>query len=135
MVSRPSASALLVGRWHSGAPVSRTPDMDSTALAADGLSNNDFLFTRIRRLEFVRGSGATPGTFPRAIWKGPTVQSALTLRTSSKVNPRDQATDVGSEFDTLTRRILRRGIPFGTSPSRSPPRVTTAFRAPWAAIS
>jgi deferrochelatase/peroxidase EfeB len=32
-----------------------------------------------------------------------------------KVNPRDHTTDVGPEFDTLTRRILRRGIPFGTS--------------------
>jgi hypothetical protein len=30
-----------------------------------------------------------------------------------KVNPRDRATNLGPDFDTLTRRILRRGIPFG----------------------
>ena len=107
--------ALLVGRWHSGAPVSRTPDMDNTALAADGLSNNDFLFTQdTPPPEFVRGSGATPGTFPRAMegTNGPVCPHAAHI---FKVNPRDQTTDVGSEFDTLTRRILRRGIPFGTS--------------------
>jgi hypothetical protein len=30
-----------------------------------------------------------------------------------KVNPRDQAPELGSSTDTLRRRILRRGIPFG----------------------
>src|SRR5688572_590430 len=30
-----------------------------------------------------------------------------------KVNPRDSATDLGKFEDTLTRLILRRGIPFG----------------------
>ena len=29
------------------------------------------------------------------------------------MNPRDSATNLGPDFDTLTRRILRRGIPFG----------------------
>ena len=37
-----------------------------------------------------------------------------------KVNPRDQDSDKGDEFDTLTRRILRRGIPFGP-PLPAPP--------------
>jgi deferrochelatase/peroxidase EfeB len=32
-----------------------------------------------------------------------------------KVNPRDDVTDLGDEFDTLSRRMLRRGIPYGDS--------------------
>jgi Dyp-type peroxidase family len=107
--------ALLVGRRHSGAPVSRTPAMDNPALAADGLSNNDFLFTQdTPPPEFLRGSGAAPGTFPPAMegTNGPICPHAAHI---FKVNPRDESTDVGSQFDTLTRRILRRGIPFGTS--------------------
>src|SRR5205085_12603300 len=30
-----------------------------------------------------------------------------------KVNPRDDVTNLGDEFDTLVRRMLRRGIPYG----------------------
>jgi deferrochelatase/peroxidase EfeB len=30
-----------------------------------------------------------------------------------KVNPRDQETDIGGADNTLHRRILRRGVPFG----------------------
>jgi len=37
-----------------------------------------------------------------------------------KVNPRDRESNKGDEFDTLTRRILRRGIPFGP-PLPAPP--------------
>lgn len=32
-----------------------------------------------------------------------------------KVNPRDMATDLGDALDTVARRMLRRGIPYGTS--------------------
>lgn len=107
--------ALLVGRWSSGAPVSRTPEVDNTSLADDGMSNNDFLFTvDSSPPEFLPGSGMSPGAFPRAMegTHGPICPHAAHI---FKVNPRDQSTDVGSVYDTLTRRILRRGIPFGVS--------------------
>jgi Dyp-type peroxidase family len=105
--------ALLVGRWASGAPISRTPLADNPALAADGLSNNDFLFTQDTPAPaFLPGSSASPGDFPRAMegTKGPVCPHAAHI---FKVNPRDASTNLGSDFDTLTRRVLRRGIPFG----------------------
>lgn len=105
--------ALLVGRWRSGAPVSRTPGADNPGLAADSLSNNDFLFTADTPApEFLPDSGASPGVFERALEgsKGPVCPHAAHI---FKVNPRDCATNLGPDFDTLTRRILRRGIPFG----------------------
>ena len=114
-LAAPRLGALLVGRWSSGAPISRTPDIDLPALATDGRSNNDFLFTvDTPPPEFLPGSGASPGAFPRALEgsNGPVCPRAAHI---FKVNPRDQFTDVGPDFDTLTRRILRRGIPFGRS--------------------
>jgi Dyp-type peroxidase family len=105
--------ALCVGRWPSGAPISRTPTMDIPALATDDLSNNDFLFTTDSPPpEFLPGSRVSPGSFPPALEgsNGPICPHAAHI---FKVNPRDNATDVGNPFDTLTRRILRRGIPFG----------------------
>jgi Dyp-type peroxidase family len=105
--------ALLVGRWPSGAPVSRTPDADNPDLAADDLSNNDFLFTQDTPAPiFLPGSGTSPGAFPRALEgsNGPVCPHAAHI---FKVNPRDRSTDLGPEVDTLTRRIVRRGIPFG----------------------
>lgn len=105
--------ALLVGRWGSGAPVSRTPAADLPDLAKDNLSINDFLFTQdTPPPDFLQNAPAKPGDFPRAMEgsKGPVCPHAAHI---FKVNPRDEATDVGPDFDTLTRRILRRGIPFG----------------------
>jgi Dyp-type peroxidase family len=105
--------SLLVGRWPSGAPVSRTPGADNPALAADNLSNNDFLFTQDTPAPVFRpGSGASPGAFPRAMEgsNGPVCPHAAHI---FKVNPRDRSTDLGPDVDTLGRRILRRGIPFG----------------------
>jgi len=105
--------ALLVGRWPSGAPVSRAPSADNLPLACDNLSNNDFLFTQDTPAPvFQPGSGVSPGAFPPALEgsNGPVCPHAAHI---FKVNPRDNTTDLGPDFDTLTRRILRRGIPFG----------------------
>jgi Dyp-type peroxidase family len=105
--------ALLVGRWASGAPISRAPSADLPALAEDGLSNNDFLFVTDTPPPIFRPeAGAASGNFPRALADdiGFVCPHAAHVR---KVNPRDQSTDLGDQFDTLTRRILRRGIPYG----------------------
>ena len=89
------------------------PDADNADLADDPLANNDFLFTvDTPPPQLVPGTGPRPGPFPRAKEgsNGPICPHAGHI---FKVNPRDNATDVGNPFDTLLRRILRRGIPFG----------------------
>ena len=55
-----------------------------------------------------------PDPFPRATQDrlGVTCPHASHIR---KVNPRDQDSDKGDQFDTLTRRVLRRGIPYGSA--------------------
>ena len=105
--------ALCVGRWPSGAPVSRSPLKDNPALGNDRLSNNDFLFTQdTPPPDFLPGAGTSHGNFPPAMegTNGPICPHAAHV---FKVNPRDVATNLGPDFDTLTRRILRRGTPFG----------------------
>jgi len=103
--------SLLVGRWPSGAPLSRMPLADDPVLAADRDANNDFLFASDSPLpNFLPGHSVA--SFPLAFeaTKGPLCPHAAHI---FKVNPRDHTTDVGPDFDTLTRRILRRGSPFG----------------------
>lgn len=105
--------ALLVGRWASGAPVARAPISEPPGLAEDRLANNDFLFTVDTPAPVFRpGTGAAPGAFQgaREDGFGFACPRAAHIR---KMNPRDQDSDQGSQFDTLTRRILRRGIPYG----------------------
>jgi deferrochelatase/peroxidase EfeB len=61
--------------------------------------------------QFLPGVGS-PDSFPRA-----KADSAGFLCSRAghirKVNPRDHGSDLGDQFDVLTRRILRRGIPYG----------------------
>ena len=104
--------AMLVGRWPSGAPVARTPAQDDVGMARDVLSANDFLFMNDTPApDFKPGDGpAQPFARAFADPSGFTCPRAAHIR---KVNPRDQDSDKGDMFDTLTRRILRRGIPFG----------------------
>ena len=106
--------ALIVeARWPSGAPVMRTPDADDPALANDDLSDNDFLFdTDTPPPILLPGIPEKPGPFPLAMADvaGLICPHAAHIR---KMNPRDSGTDLGDQFDTLIRRILRRGIPFG----------------------
>jgi Dyp-type peroxidase family len=104
--------AMLVGRWPSGAPVARSPALDNSALAQDPLSVNDFVFTADTPSPSFRPGAGPAKAFPRAAADplGFVCPHAAHIR---KVNPRDQDSDKGDAFDTLTRRILRRGIPFG----------------------
>ena len=106
-------AAGLVGRWPSGAPVSRAPRADDAALAGDEFANNHFLFqddTRPSALVPIPGyagdthPAAGSDVFARAC------PHAAHIR---KMNPRDSATDFGAPADTLTRLMLRRGIPYG----------------------
>jgi Dyp-type peroxidase family len=83
--------AILVGRWPSGAPLSLSPEQDDPQLAADRDKNNMFGYDNDQQG-----------------YRTPVISHIR------KVNPRDLHTDDGIAAHTLKRRILRRGIPFGS---------------------
>lgn len=102
--------ALLIGRWPSGAPVSRTPDADDPDLGTNPLANNDFGFAAdTPRLPLV---GQKTGTYPtaKADPVGLTCPLASHIR---KVNTRDVGNDQGGRRGSFQRRLLRRGLPYG----------------------
>jgi Dyp-type peroxidase family len=106
-------AASLVGRWPSGAPVMRTPVSDDPALAGDPFANNHFVFDDDTTRSSLRAIDGYPGdTFAaaKADMFGAVCPHFAHIR---KMNLRDGATDLGKFEDTLTRLILRRGIPFG----------------------
>jgi Dyp-type peroxidase family len=84
-------ASMLVGRWPSGAPFVLSPKTDNPDLSR----SNDFTF------------GDSDG-FP------PVCPFAAHIR---KVNPRSDPVEGGGPRSTLTRRFLRRGIPYTDSPS------------------
>jgi Dyp-type peroxidase family len=84
-------ASMLVGRWPSGAPFVLSPDRDNHDLA----NSNDFTF------------GDTD-KFP------PVCPFAAHIR---KVNPRADPVEGGGPSSTLTRRFLRRGIPYSDRPT------------------
>ena len=103
-------AALLVGRWPSGAPLMRTGTADDPALAEVDVAPNAFQFADPSPAYRLTPGDADP--FPPA----PADPGGLRCPIWShirKVNPRDITTEQGSDSDTLRRRILRRGIPFG----------------------
>lgn len=106
-------ASMLVGRWPSGAPLMRTPDVDNPALAADQWANNHFIFddnTLPSRLLPIPGYGGDAFPAATADVLGKVCPHFAHIR---KVNPRDIATELGKPHDSLIRMILRRGIPFG----------------------
>jgi Dyp-type peroxidase family len=108
-------SSLLVGRWPSGAPLMRTPQEDNPALAQNGLANNHFGFAEAsEKLPVLHPEDQPFDDFQPAPADpdGNICPMAAHIR---KVNPRDLTTEQGNNTDVLTRRILRRGIPFGAA--------------------
>lgn len=104
-------AALLVGRWKSGAPIMRTPNQDNNELSKDGFANNHFNFDqKSRRIPLIPGQPDDGYELAPEDREGLRCPHAAHIR---KVNPRDITTEQGSDTDTLKRRILRRGIPFG----------------------
>lgn len=104
-------AALLVGRWKSGAPIMRTPDKDNTELSKDDFANNHFNYRKDSLpIPLIPGEPVDGYELAREDRDGFRCPHAAHIR---KVNPRDITTEQGSDTDTLTRRILRRGIPFG----------------------
>jgi len=106
--------ALLVGRWTSGAPIMRSPAADDSSLALDDFANNNFEFKEATTPAPIIPTMKYGGDhFPTASGDllGMICPHAAHIR---KANPRDLPTDTGGQNDTLTRLILRRGIPFGS---------------------
>jgi Dyp-type peroxidase family len=104
-------AALLVGRWKSGAPIMRTPDKDDEQMSKDGFANNHFNFDqKSQKILLIPGQPDDGYELAPEDRDGFRCPHAAHIR---KVNPRDITTEQGSDTDTLTRRILRRGIPFG----------------------
>jgi len=109
-------ASMMVGRWPSGAPVSRTPERDDLDLAGDEFANNHFQFDDDTKAwtpaaDLVDGGyGGDPHPKARADVFGDTCPMAGHIR---KVNPRDSGTDFGAPADTMMRLMLRRGIPYG----------------------
>jgi Dyp-type peroxidase family len=112
----------LIGRWPSGAPVMRTPNGDVPALAQDERLSNDFGFRNPTPPLRLPPGTDPPAAFPPAVADpdGAICPLAGHIR---KVNPRDDPTDQSGATDTLTRLVLRRGVPYGLAlpdPQTSP---------------
>jgi Dyp-type peroxidase family len=106
-------AALLVGRWMSGAPVSRSPQTDNPDLGGDQYANNHFFYgvdTHVAPLIDIHGYKGDHYPNAQADPIGLTCPLASHIR---KVNTRDVANDQGGHNATYTARVLRRGIPFG----------------------
>lgn len=110
--------ALLVGRWPSGAPLLRAGGADRPELGQDSLANNHFIYGSDSAAIPLTAANYPGDPFPQAHSDllGAVCPHAAHIR---KINPRDLGSDTGGPNDTLTRMILRRGIPFGP-PIRDP---------------
>ena len=93
--------AKMVGRWPSGAPTVLAPTANNPALADDDLRNNAFKFA---------GDDADP--------LGIKVPFAGHIRKTYPRNDTSESISSLNESTTQTHRLLRRGIPYGSS-SRS----------------
>lgn len=118
-VTASTLEASLFGRWPSGAPVSRVPGGDDPALGRDPLANNHFDFAADTPTLQLAGGGTT-NTFPEAHADpvGLTCPLAAHIR---KVNTRDLASDQGGRRSSFQRRLLRRGLPYGSALPHSGP--------------
>jgi deferrochelatase/peroxidase EfeB len=91
----------------------RAPDRDDPALGKDDLASNHFLFNEpTRPISLLPVAGPSGGNFPDAI-ADPDGLRCPHIAHIRKVNPRDGGSELGGENDTLTRLVLRRGIPYG----------------------
>ncbi len=106
--------SMLVGRWPSGAPIMRVPDHDDLALGRDDLASNNFKYAADTRTPKLIPIDGPDDSFPQATadFEGRRCPLAGHIR---KVNPRDQDTDLRSPIETLSKLILRRGIPYGST--------------------
>jgi Dyp-type peroxidase family len=121
------AGALIVGRFKSGVPVMRAL-ADDPELAKDVYASNNFLFEHDTPAVKPRsGSGLAVDTFPPAHADGTGARCPFAAHVR-KVNPRDETTDFGGAANTLARRLIRRGIPYGPDYDAGDPASAAADR-------
>ena len=107
-------ASILVGRWPSGAPLMRSPVADDSSLAAHQLAVNNFQFTNpTDSIRLIPGAANPPDHFSPAPADADGLRCPFAAHIR-KVNPRDDTTELGGFERSLPKRILRRGIPFGT---------------------
>lgn len=111
----------LLGRWASGAPLRLAPVADDAQLAGDGCRNNDFLFgdRQARAASAGTGDSSLCTAARPALTADPEGRVCPLASHIRKMNPRDDSLrfappNLSTPPDTRTRRILRRGIPFGS---------------------
>ena len=107
-------AAHLVGRWKSGAPVARTPDVDDPTLGQDQYANNHFFFgsdtRKVPLHKMPKYAEGDPYPDAKSDPLGVTCPLAAHIR---KINTRDVSNDQGGTHATYAVRLLRRGMPFG----------------------
>ncbi|HET9765921.1 MAG TPA: peroxidase, partial [Thermoanaerobaculia bacterium] len=111
--------AMCVGRWKDGSPMARTPLRADPAIARNRYAPQSFFFWKDTVPVRWADSSRPPDTLPAARMDGDGQRCPLPGHVR-KVNPRDEATDVGQNARTLRRRILRRGVTYGPSYDRDP---------------
>lgn len=99
----------LVGRWPSGAPLSRTPDRDDPELGREQLANNHFRFDSDTPTLALR-TGKDGFAPAKADPVGFSCPLASHIR---KVHTRDAPSDMGGRSSTYDRRLLRVGVAYG----------------------
>ncbi|PRT15101.1 Dyp-type peroxidase [Bacillus wiedmannii] len=110
--------AKFVGRWPSGAPVVRSSQHDDQELGANKLANNHFSYTEAEApIKLNDAAGGQEISGAPSDFLGKICPFSAHIR---KVNPRDFGTDLGSSEQTMTKRILRRGIPYGAPYDQEP---------------
>lgn len=94
--------AMLVGRWKSGTPLMRSPFTDE---GIEGEAVNYFLFSTDVTLPIPGDQAPLSKGDPN----GAVCPLAAHIR---KINPRDEATDLGPRERTIPKLMLRRGITY-----------------------
>lgn len=118
-IDRDRFGAMCVGRWKDGTPVARSPLAPHAGIAADRRASQSFFFNKDTRPVVWADPTRPVDAFPPAHMDGDGQTCPLPAHIR-KVNPRDEATDVGQGARTLRRRILRRGVTFGPSFAAEP---------------
>jgi Dyp-type peroxidase family len=104
-------AARVLGRWPSGAPISRLPDGDDVKLGVDRLANNDFGFAAPAEALPLAG-GESGGDWPQAAADPVGLHCPMSAHIR-KVNARESPGDFGGRRASFNRRVLRRGLPYG----------------------
>lgn len=118
-IDRDRFGAMCVGRWRDGTPMARSPLAPHAGIAGDRRFAQSFFFAKDTRPVVWRDPMRPADPYPQAVMDGDGQRCPLVGHVR-KVNPRDEATDVGQGARTLRRRILRRGVTYGPSYAADP---------------